>query len=284
MGGRPLDLTTADIARRCERIEADAWSAMHAALSPADRAALGVAAERMDAALSLMSPRFDSAMVNRTVGLGLERPLTEPMVDRLRDEYVARDIPRWLIQWCPYAEPATAPEWFTSRGAKLVLPSARWWQPIGAEAPPPIESDLSVIEVGPESRALFGDIVTSATGIESALQPLVSSFIGHPDWRGYLVIRGSTAVAAGALFVSGRGAWLGLAGTLPSDRNHGAQRLLIRQRLADARAMGCAWTTSETALATLERPNASHRNMEREHFQLAYVRQTYLIESASNMP
>ncbi len=86
-------------------------------------------------------------------------------------------------------------------------------------------------------------------------------------------------VAAAALFVDGNVGWTGLAGTLPSHRQRGAQTALLSQRIRDGVTMGCQWFVSECEEETVDHPNPAYHNLLRNGFKLAYVRPNY-VENA----
>jgi GNAT superfamily N-acetyltransferase len=265
------------VAAQCEWIEGEAWASMEAAMAPSDRQTLGVTVERMGAVVALRSPRCDSPIVNRVFGLGLEHPLSEAELDAIVVDYRQAHVPRWLARWAPAARPRDFTQLAAARDARVVSPSARWWRPL--TKPAAVDPGVTITPVAAAERDIFGRTVIAATGIPPECQPLVSAFVGHEAWRAYLVWDHGQPIAAGALFLRNSVAWLGLGGTLPAWRGRGAQRALIRRRLRDAATLGCLWATAETSQHTAERPDPSYRNMQREGFQLTFLRETYLFTS-----
>jgi len=106
-----------------------------------------------------------------------------------------------------------------------------------------------------------------------------AAFAEHPKVRTYLACDGATAVASGLLFLSGRWAWLGFAGTLASHQGDGAQSALLRRRLADGTAAGATRFVVEAVPPAPEswQDNPSYRNILRAGFMLVYARANYLI-------
>ncbi len=78
-------------------------------------------------------------------------------------------------------------------------------------------------------------------------------------------------VAAAALFVWRRTAYLAGAATVPEARGRGHQRALIARRLADAVELGCS-----RAVATAAADSPSVRNLERAGFAVVSTRVTWL--------
>lgn len=155
------------------------------------------------------------------------------------------------------------------------------WGSVDGEPRPVAHPELRIAAVEAESAAAFQAIVAPSLAIPDILAPLAASTIGHEHWHHYLVLDGEHAVAGAAMFVSGRGAWLGLGATLPTARGRGAQSLLIARRLRDAVKLGCTWATAETLPDTPENPNPSYRNMSRAGMRPLYHRPKYLFGGAS---
>ena len=76
-----------------------------------------------------------------------------------------------------------------------------------------------------------------------------------------MAFAGAAPVAAGAVYVSGEYAWLGLGATLQSHRRHGAQSGLIAYRLGEAAARGARMAVTETGERLPDKPSNSYRNI-----------------------
>ena len=66
--------------------------------------------------------------------------------------------------------------------------------------------------------------------------------------------------------------------TLKPWRRRGAQAAIIRRRVADDRRLGCELFTSETAPPLPRMPLVSFRNLQRQRFDLAYLRYPWNLE------
>lgn len=86
-----------------------------------------------------------------------------------------------------------------------------------------------------------------------------------PQWHHYIAYSEDTPCATATLFENGRIAYLDWAFTLESARKRGCQGALIRQRLRDARRLGCSQAASVTDIGS-----DSARNLQHLGFQLAY--------------
>ena len=89
-------------------------------------------------------------------------------------------------------------------------------------------------------------------------------------------------VAAGALFVgtvAGRTVGHLVDGvTLRDWRGRGAQSAIIRRRISDGSKLGCQLFTVETAPPLPRMPLVSFRNLCRQGFHLAYLRESWRLQ------
>src|SRR4029077_18965400 len=90
---------------------------------------------------------------------------------------------------------------------------------------------------------------------------------------------GERAVGAGALFVSGKTGWFGIAGTLPEARGRGSQGALFAARIDRARELGLDLLVTETGVPRDGQPGPSYRNMLRVGLEPTYVRPNYVREA-----
>jgi hypothetical protein len=195
--------------------------------------------------------------------------------------YAAGGIKRWLLDWSPEARPRTAETWFARHGGRAMTPLLKLWRSLAHGVPSVDHGAFTVVEIGAADASVFEDIVAEPLGVLRAMAPVVRSTVGHEHWHFYLALEGTRPVAGAAMFVRGKGAWLGLSATLSSDRNRGAQTALLARRLGDAAALGCAWVSADTQPDTEARPNPSYRNMRRAGMDILYSRPKYLFEAHS---
>lgn len=134
--------------------------------------------------------------------------------------------------------------------------SVKLTRPPGALVP--VETPLRIVEVDGAQADVFGKTLCAATGMPEGMAPWNAALVGRPGWRCYLACDGDVPVGTAALFLDGDVAWLGAAGTLPTQRRRGGQRALIARRIADASAAGAKLLVSETGLGP---ENPSLRNL-----------------------
>lgn len=262
-------------AAEVEHIEAEAWAQLHLALPRALRDQVGCEVKRYDAALSVRTPGADTPSGNRTIGLGLGSELAEHQLSEVVAWYGEGAIERWLLEWSPEARPREAEGWFAHHGGRAMTPTLKLWRALEPRAVD--RSTLAVVEIGTADAPRFQEIVAEPLGVPRVMAPVVRSTVGHEHWHFYLALDDARPVAGAAMFVRGKGAWLGLSATIPSDRNRGAQTALLARRLRDAAELGCAWASADTQPDTPGRPNPSYRNMLRAGMTVLYSRPKYLF-------
>jgi len=87
-------------------------------------------------------------------------------------------------------------------------------------------------------------------------------------FRGYVARVDGAIAGGGSLRLDGEIAQFSGAGTLPHFRRRGVQTALLRARLADAAAAGCA-----IGVVLTQPGSKSQQNVQREGFALLYARQ-----------
>jgi GNAT superfamily N-acetyltransferase len=141
----------------------------------------------------------------------------------------------------------------------------------------PSAAQLAVRELSESEAPQFMELVGSQLAVPERVRPGIVSTIGQPGWRFYFALEDQSPIAGAAMFVASRGAWFGLAGTLPEFRNRGAQTALLSRRTRDAKAEGCLWASAETSTEALA-PNPSLRNMKRLGWRELYRRPWYRFQ------
>ena len=130
------------------------------------------------------------------------------------------------------------------------------------------------------------DVVSEVWRVFGFRRAWYEARVASSGWRHYLAWIDDQPVAAAALFVGtvGSGSSAVKVGhlvdgvTLKAWRRRGAQAAIIRRRLADGRRAGCELFTSETAPPLPRMPLVSFRNLQRQGFELAYLRYPWNLE------
>jgi GNAT superfamily N-acetyltransferase len=263
---------------RIEFLEAEAWTQRVEAVPAEHRDRLGTRVRRLGGAVVLATPGADAAALNRTIGIGLDRPLDAPLLGEVNGFFREAGVPRWLVECGPDATIVGGPTTLTEQGGVLKTPTVKLvGDPRDVAAAP--TGNVSVREIGIESADAYRSIVAAAFGLPELVEPDLISTVGRPGWHYYMAFDDERPIAGAAMFVRNEGAWFGVAGTSAAARNRGAQTALLAKRLDDAKRLGCSWVTAETAPDTPDRPNPSYRNMLRAGMRVAYLRDKYLFEN-----
>lgn len=241
------------------------------------RDAYGIQVERLGGAVLLMATQSDNLALNRTLAHGFDEPLTAARLGQIVAGYARHGVQRFLLQWCPLAEPADADKALRAAGFQPRTRMVRMYRTAETVALP--STRLEIQRVDPADREVFGAFLAGAHEGPAALAPGFSSTIGRPGWQHYFATTEGRPISGAALYVRGSIAWCGLAGTLPESRGRGAHGLLLAARVRDAARAGCRWVVCDTMEDTTERPNPSYRNMRRAGFETAYLRTNYLFDA-----
>lgn len=257
---------------RAERVELAGWAELWAAAPPELAARHGIEATSVGGALCTSVGQQSSTMLNRVVGLGLERPATDGDLDAIESFFSGRDQ-QFYVSLNPKATPPDLPARLRRRG----FSDGYAWMKFrrGVEPPPATETELRVQELGPEQGADFGEVV--AVGYE--LEPFTAAWLAElprTSWRCYLAYDGEEAAGAAALFVHDGDGYLCFAATRPEHRRKGAQSALLAARIRDAAEAGCERLFTETGERIPLKPSNSYRNILRFGFAEAYLRPNYL--------
>ena len=257
-----------------ERVEQAALVDLHAAAPPSLRDALGLRLETVDGALVSMARRDPSTLLNRVVGVGLEKAATPGGVEKIRMLYEESGVRRFYLHLHPDARPSELRAWLVEAG----WDRARGWMKFRREAAAPSEarSDLEIRRIGPEDGLAFGGIVAQGFGLTQTAVPLLAELAGRSSWRLYLSFDGGTPAGAGAMFLHADVAWFDWAATLPEFRRRGSQSAIQGRRIRDALDLGCRAMLTTTGEAVPGDPQHSYHNILRAGFQPTDLRENFV--------
>lgn len=241
-------------------------------LSLAGYSAFSQAVEAGGATVLTIAATPASPMLNRIVGLGVERPATEADLDAA----LAAIGPgvAFYVAVGPGARPPELSGWLAARGLE---PSWGWMAfARGVEAVPPAPTRLELTEVeGADAAAAFARVVRTGYGLPEAAEPVIAR-VRDSGWQCWLALDGDVPVAAAALFVAEGAGYLGFAATLPEHRGKGAQNALLAARIRRAAERGCDVVFTETGERQDDRPSNSYRNILRAGFRELAVTANWL--------
>ncbi len=212
-----------------------------------------------------------SAIVaNRAISIGMASPARRDDIAELAALYRDRGIERYFVQLHPNAAPAEIADWLTAEGLEL----ARGWMKFarGREAPPDIETDLVIREVGAEHATAMGKVIADAFDFGDAAIPWLARLPGAAGWRVYGAFEGDQLAAAGGLYVEDGVGWTDMGATAPAFRKRGAQSALLAARVKAALDLGCHTVATCTGEAVPGDPQHSYSNILKMGFEERYVR------------
>jgi GNAT superfamily N-acetyltransferase len=213
-------------------------------------------------------PMPESPMLNRVVGLGLERTPADAELDEI-DAFFRAAGTTYAVSVSPLAEPALAPR-LRARG----FAEGYAWMKFrrGAEPPPTHESALRLRVEETRDGLALGRTVAEAYGMPEAAASVFAGLGGRPGWHLFLAHDGDEPAGGATLFVHDGIGWLGGAGTRVEHRGRGVQTALLAARIERARELGLEALTTETGERLPDRPGGSYRNILRAGFVEVYVR------------
>jgi len=260
-----------DLIALAERIEADAWEDIYAAVPPSFAASTGLRTERVGGGCLALLPALPHPLFNRWIGFGLEAPVSDTDLDHVQAVYTQAGVAGYALSPSPLAQTDDLDRRLQERGLSIPYRWTIMARDTATPAPSPT-ADLAIRAIDQEEADLFAQTLPRAYETPDFLLPLAAATVGHDRWHHYLAYDGVTPVACAALYVTETAAWCGLAATLPSHRSRGAQSGLFARRIADAAALGCRYVITGTVEQTPDWPNASYRNMVRAGFRQLYLR------------
>lgn len=214
----------------------------------------------------------DSPMLNRIVGLGVDRPATQADVDAALGAIAAGTT--FYVAVAPQAQPPELTDWLPTRGLE---PGWGWMvfrRGVQELRPAPTELRPSRVRT-PEQAADFARIVRAGYELPEATEAVLAATMHH-GWECWLAVAGDTPAGAAALYVDAGVGYLGLAATAPEHRGRGAQSALLAARIARAAELGCDTLITETGERRDGRPDNSYRNILRAGFEEVAVTANWL--------
>jgi len=261
-----------------ENIEFDAMADFFRAAPDEARVAHAIEAREIAGATCLSCRGVEPpAVFRRAVRIGVGPPISEPALDEVLAHMDARGQ-RYVISVAPQSQPPTLASLLEKRGFTRGYAWMKFCGPCSGA--PQAATDLEVRVVGAKQASEFGRVVAAGFGLPQSAVPWVGALAGRANWVCVMAYAAGAPVAAGAAYVGGDYAWLGLGATLDSHRRRGAQNALLALRLAEAAARGARVAVTETGERVPDKPSNSYRNILRAGFDEAYLRQNYMSPSA----
>lgn len=258
---------------RLENIEIAAYADFYRAAPAGVRDGYGVSVSEVGSATCLTCRDVEPAAVfRRAVGLGVGGPTSEAELDEVL-AHMNAGRHQYVVPVAPHARPPELASWLEARGFVRGYAWMKFRRPCSNAMR--VSCDLEIRVVGSEWAGEYGRVVTECFGLPPALAPWVGQLAGRTDWVCVMAFADAKPVAAGAVYVSGEYAWLGLGATLPSHRRRGAQSALLARRLSEAATRGARVAVTETGERLAGKPSTSYQNILGAGFEEMYLRQNY---------
>ncbi len=257
-----------------ERIERAEIADMHAAASPTVKASLGLKLKEIGGALVSIARHEPSILLNRTIGLGVERPATQTDVAEIVSAYAAAGTARYFVHLHPEAKPAELKGWLLQAG----LVKYRGWMKFrrGPETPPISKTELEIRRVDAAHDVDFGTIAAPCFDLSDKVIPLLACLVGRADWHVYMSFANGQPAGTGALFIREGIAWLNWGATHRDYRGKGGQSAVLAARIQHAIDARCRILLTATGEAVEGDPQHSYKNITRAGFESAYLRENYV--------
>lgn len=242
----------------------------------------GLGARPIGTAVAVVAQSITTTLnMNRVIGLGVEAPATEAMVEEIVQLYGGRAL-SFGVEVGPQARPGELVDWLRARRLRRGVATAMHYRAAAAIAGH--AAPVKVVRASGAERKIVADICCEVFRMPPPAHALIANTAELPQWRQWLALADGQPIAAALSYVSDGAAWLGWDATLPAFRGRGAQAALIVERVNDAARAGCRYVTTETAV-NVPNPDASFRNYARLGFSQAYERFTYIgLRTAQKVP
>ncbi|MEL6821248.1 MAG: GNAT family N-acetyltransferase [Calditrichota bacterium] len=223
-------------------------------------------------------PALDVLALNRVIGLGMSEPVSTDHIDEIVDFYRTAGSKRFFIQLSPHATQNNIREMLLAKGFRHHNNWAKLLRK--AETPlPTVESKLSIKKVTLEDAETYGKMIyDSFDWDDPRMFRWLSSTVGKEGYQQFLIMLDDVPVGAAALHIMDIYASMAFAGTLTDYRGLGGQSLLLQTRIKAAKEAGCRYMISETSEQKPDKPVMSYRNMLRFGFEVAYLRENWILE------
>ncbi len=273
---------SAPICRALEAIEAESAHVQYLAAPPEVAKRFGLRTERYGSTTAILMRKSKNLLYNRLIGWGQATTATLGQLDRFIALARAHRAEAVGVPLGPKARPSGLREWLEQRGFESGYPGAKLWRDASPLSKNPVGRGISVRRARRADAAAWVDVVAQVWRAYGSRRAWFEARAQAPGWRHYLAWIDGEPVATGALFVGtvgGRTVGHLVDGvTLRDWRGRGAQGAIIRRRISDGVRLGCELFTVETAPPLPRMPLVSFRNLCRQGFQLAYLRESWRLQ------
>ncbi len=272
-----------DLAQDLEFAEVRAWLDLLACVPKSFADEFGLTVERVGDAVVLCARGILCPLLNRALGVGLESPANERLLDRILE--LGRRAPgKFLIHLVPTARPRELPDLLADRG---LYPRGSWDRLYRDAAPlPDARQDGSPEESEAPQRAeaVGGDAAEEWAGFVCQThelpcsKPCLRELVGRPGWHHFVVRTAGAISAARSMFVQRGGiAWLGLDASTSRSAAPGfdEDRELCRALVERGRQDGAQGFVAEIQAAKSSADSPPYERFSQLGFARAYRRTNF---------
>ncbi len=256
-----------------ERIERLALESLHSCCPSDVRHANGLDLVPAKDGIVACSAGDPSILINRTLGLGTEDPVSADSIEAVRAIYASNNIRNYFIHI--YDDTLTTGARELLNHEKFV--KKRGWMKFRTNNPGKREAatTLRVERIGIAKCKDFGIIVCGAFGMLDQSIPLLAGLANDERWKLFASYDGDRPAGAGTLFVDGNVGWLEWGATHPDFRQRGSQAAIMAARLTLASELGCKHVFTETGEEVKGDPQHSYKNILKAGFRESVLRLNY---------
>jgi len=230
--------------------------------------------EQIGDALCSVSATEPSILISRVLGLGSETAPTLEQLVEIQRLYREAGVSRFFLHVVPKIMDPETEKLLTDAGYRR----HRGWMKFtrGRAEVAPVNTDLTIRQIGPDEAADFAAIVAPAFDMTPACQPALTALASDPNWHLYMSFEGTRPAGTGAVYIQGQAAYTDWGATHPDFRRRGSQTAILNTRIRKALDAGCTTIVTMTGEAVPGDPQHSYSNIRKMGFSEAYLRENWI--------
>lgn len=260
-------------------IEAAAWEDIVTGAPVWLRTVSRLKVERHGEALLLASPRSQSLLFNRTIGLGWGYPARDAVIGAVMNRYWELGVTGYLVHADPDAQPERLGEMLERQG---LCSYRRSWVKLQRAAThvQPGNDGIRVRVAKAADLALVASVAGIGFDLTQYEAEVLASVIGRRRWTVLIAEYEGHLAGTAAMYSDDCDAYCAFAATRPEFRGIGVHRALLTARINLAAAAGCESVIAETGFPrAADEPNPAYHNFLQLGFRAISLRENYALPS-----